>query len=67
MLKLDSPYIYIGGVLPPPPPSSTNHHTYLPRPAGARIVRAKWVRTNTMGKPTMPGSFPPCRDGCDHC
>ena len=41
VLKLDSLYIYIGGVSPPPPPTATNHRCCLPRRAGARVgVRA---------------------------
>ena len=41
VLKLDSLYIYIGGVSPPPPPTATNHRCCLPRRAGAG-VRARW-------------------------
>ena len=38
MLKLDSLYIYIGGVSPPPPPTATNHRCYPSQ--GARARRA---------------------------
>ena len=48
MLKLDSLYIYIGGVSPPPPPTATNHRCCLPRRAGARVgVRALARLTRT--------------------
>ena len=40
VLKLDSLYIYIGGVSPPPPPTATNHCSCLPRRAGAPRARA---------------------------
>ena len=40
MLKLDSLYIYIGGVSPPPPPTATNHRSCLPRRVGAARPRA---------------------------
>ena len=69
VLKLDSLYIYIGGVSPPPPPTATNHRCCLPwrvgappraRPRARRArgpcARALGVRTNTLGNPTIPGS-----------
>ena len=55
VLKLDSLYIYIGGVSPPPPPTATNHRCYpsqgvwarapvSARPPHAHILRAHPAR-----------------------
>ena len=48
MLKLDSLYIYIGGVSHPPPPTATNHRSCLQRrvgaPGGSRAWRAPYER-----------------------
>ena len=70
VLKLDSLYIYIGGVSHHHQPSLINQ-CYLPPKACGRVApggrtrpaRALGVRTNTLGNPSILGSFTPLLRG----
>ena len=55
MLKLDSLYIYIGGVSPPPPPTATNHRCYPSQGAWARprTLRPRTLRPRTLRPRTL--------------
>ena len=64
VLKLDSLYIYIGGVSPPPPPTATNHRCCLPRRVGASRshgLRSRGSRPRAPRPPIAPTRSMPTR------